>query len=625
MPAMSWFVGPLRFGALLIVLAAPPAAAQKDPVAEAFREIAVAEDARNATDGVLTRHLWSDLAPVRARAALAMGRVQDTSTVAALVTLLSDARPEVRLEAAFALGQIGHRSAGEALAGALADPSLDVAGAALEALGKLGEKRWTARVTPFLRHGLARMRGEAAVALWRLGDTTALAPLLAAHQDQDPEVRWRVLWALEKIVAPDRIVHVAASHLSDPDPTVRTFAARTLGRQRSPRALPYLCTSINEPDVNVVVNAVRALQAIGDTTSCPSLARLVAHPHPYVRVTTATAIAELAWVGGADSLAAHLRDGDPASRGACARGLLKLGRERALPLVQPVLGDSSVYARAGALDGLRFLPARASVARLREGMGEERHLLERITCAAVAGEAGVRDALDLLRRGLAQREAPFAAACAEAVTALRDRASLPEVAAAYALHVRSSDPDARIALSAALDSLGGRAYADSVRRAHPVGAATPPPSADELAARPGARGAILRTTAGDMEWEFQVEEAPQTVKNFIRLAERGYFDGRAFHRVVPAFVIQDGDTTGTGWGGPGYTIRCEYNRLRYDPGMVGMALSGKDTGGSQWFITHTPQMHLNGRYTIFARVIRGKDVVQRVVQGDRVTKVELVR
>ena len=97
------------------------------------------------------------------------------------------------------------------------------------------------------------------------------------------------------------------------------------------------------------------------------------------------------------------------------------------------------------------------------------------------------------------------------------------------------------------------------------------------------------------------------------------------HRVVPNFVIQDGDPTGTGSGGPGWTIRCEYNRLRYEPGMVGMALSGKDTGGSQWFVTHSPQMHLNGRYTIFARVVRGMDVVERIVQGDRIMKVEILR
>jgi len=117
----------------------------------------------------------------------------------------------------------------------------------------------------------------------------------------------------------------------------------------------------------------------------------------------------------------------------------------------------------------------------------------------------------------------------------------------------------------------------------------------------------------------------QTVKNWVRLAERGWFNATAFHRVVPNFVIQDGDPTGTGSGGPGYTIRCEYNRLKYDPGMVGMALSGKDTGGSQWFITHSPQHHLDGKYTIFAKVVKGMEVVNQITQGDRITGVDIVR
>src|SRR5439155_716938 len=146
----------------------------------------------------------------------------------------------------------------------------------------------------------------------------------------------------------------------------------------------------------------------------------------------------------------------------------------------------------------------------------------------------------------------------------------------------------------------------------------------DFAEPPAVKGAVLHTTAGDIQWSFFVREAPQTVRNFVRRAERGYFDGLAVHRVVPNFVIQDGDPTGTGSGGPGYTIRCEYNQLRYETGMVGMALSGKDTGGSQWFVTLSPQPHLNGRYTIFAHVTRGLDVARRITQGARVYRVEVL-
>ena len=128
-----------------------------------------------------------------------------------------------------------------------------------------------------------------------------------------------------------------------------------------------------------------------------------------------------------------------------------------------------------------------------------------------------------------------------------------------------------------------------------------------------------------MEWEFLTRDAQQTVRNFVTLAQKGYFDSLRVHRVVPDFVIQDGDPTGTGTGGPGYTIRCEYNQHRYEAGMVGMALSGKDPGGSQWFITLSPQPHLNGRYTIFARLTRGLDVAKRMTQGTQVHRVELLK
>jgi len=216
------------------------------------------------------------------------------------------------------------------------------------------------------------------------------------------------------------------------------------------------------------------------------------------------------------------------------------------------------------------------------------------------------------------------ASAAGALAALEDRASIPALTQAYVRRARDADADARISIRDALRSLAGAPFADSLERTYPAPRGASTLSDEDLVATPAAKGAILHTTKGDIEWTFAGQEAPQTVRNFVKLASRGYFNGLAIHRVVPNFVIQDGDPTGTGSGGPGYSIRCEYNRLRYEAGMVGMALSGKDTGGSQWFITHSPQLHLNGRYTIFARVVRGLDVARHIVQGDRVLRVELL-
>lgn len=133
--------------------------------------------------------------------------------------------------------------------------------------------------------------------------------------------------------------------------------------------------------------------------------------------------------------------------------------------------------------------------------------------------------------------------------------------------------------------------------------------------------ATVVTSKGPFTIEFLPEEAPLTIDNFIQLARRGYFNGQTIPRVVPNFVIQAGDPRGDQNGGPGYSIRCEINEVTFERASLGMALSGKDTGGSQWFVTHSPQPHLDGGYTVFGRVIRGMDVVDRIARGDTIRRV----
>jgi len=146
-----------------------------------------------------------------------------------------------------------------------------------------------------------------------------------------------------------------------------------------------------------------------------------------------------------------------------------------------------------------------------------------------------------------------------------------------------------------------------------------------LSRKNGSVSAVLTTEKGTFTIVFNPEEAPLTVDNWVKLARSGYFNGLEVHRVVPNFVMQDGDPRGDGNGGPGWSIRCEVNMLGYDRGAVGMALSGKDTGGSQWFVTHSPQPHLDGGYTVFGHVDEtGMKVVDNIVRGDKILKVTIV-
>ena len=133
----------------------------------------------------------------------------------------------------------------------------------------------------------------------------------------------------------------------------------------------------------------------------------------------------------------------------------------------------------------------------------------------------------------------------------------------------------------------------------------------------------MSTSKGTFTIELLPEDAPLTVDNFVQLARRGYFNNITFHRVVPNFVVQGGDPRGDGNGGPGHSIRCEINQVPYERGAVGMALSGKDTGGSQWFVTHAPQPHLDGGYTVFGKVIAGMDVVDNIVRGDAIRSISV--
>ncbi len=137
--------------------------------------------------------------------------------------------------------------------------------------------------------------------------------------------------------------------------------------------------------------------------------------------------------------------------------------------------------------------------------------------------------------------------------------------------------------------------------------------------------ATFDTTRGEIVVELYPEHAPKTVNNFVFLSKEGFYDGITFHRVISNFMVQGGDPTGTGRGGPGYKFEDETrgNPLKHGTGVLSMANAGPNTNGSQFFITHSPQPHLDGKHTVFGKVITGQDVVDAVRQGDTLNKVTI--
>jgi cyclophilin family peptidyl-prolyl cis-trans isomerase len=268
---------------------------------------------------------------------------------------------------------------------------------------------------------------------------------------------------------------------------------------------------------------------------------------------------------------------------------------RIRPLLEAGLENPDFYARVNAIGGLGQIADPASAPLLFDSYARAQ-----------------RDSMD---------DAAIAAVDALGAVAKKD----PSVGRAFfARFPRSGDYLVRQHAAAAFgDSVALRAWGaplpimarrelDEYRRLVRAGQATP---------RPRAR---IVTDRGTIELELFADDAPLTVENFLSLARRGYFNGQEWPRVVPNFVIQGGDPRGDTNGGPGYSIRDEIDRHPYLGGSLGMALSGPDTGGSQWFVTHSPQPHLDGTYTVFGRVVRGMGVVDQVLPGDRIIRVEEV-
>ncbi|NPD25607.1 peptidylprolyl isomerase [Corallococcus exiguus] len=269
----------------------------------------------------------------------------------------------------------------------------------------------------------------------------------------------------------------------------------------------------------------------------------------------------------------------------------------------PYLNHVSPIVRGAALDALAERPVPEALAPIRALIGGGDAVVAGLAAAA-AGKLKDAEALPALE-ALADRvpkEPDLAEAVAGALVVLKGRAAEPR------LREWLTHPHANVRRIAAesLTSLTGQPV-------HSARVELPPETYRPPAAPPGTT-LTLRTRKGDITVLLD-PDAPLTGGNLMALAKKGYFRGITFHRVVPDFVAQGGDPRGDGEGGPGYSIRCEMTRRPYARGTVGMALSGKDTGGSQFFFTHSPQPHLDGRYTAFGEVTQGMDVVDALLEG----------
>ncbi len=606
---------------------------------------------------------------LRAELATTLGRIPGPNSLMSLQGLLIDDDPRVRRAAAFGLGVLKDKGGIPALLKVVADSDRETGVLAVEALGKLGapvtevaenllplpeNERW-ARLVPHL----FRFKEEARLPLAE----HALA--LADH-----ELHARAAFALARDPLPEA-APLLRPLLQDPDPQVRDWAARGLGDVGDASDLPRLRPLLDPPgagESGPLIQALRSAQRLiegrkGTAGAAPPadwerrLAELCADPRPGVRVTALEAAGSFKV---SDRLGTVLADrathGSPRERGTALVALAKARYPQADALVEAAAKAAEPDVRAHAAEaavllgeGEEILPrlSRDASPLVREAVLTARLAAAAATdpkddTAAVIAKAGLSDpdegvratALDWL---VTHPKLPVEVLRPALADAMRDESIESGLSAVKALTARAlAEAKERGTIIELLEKgatdlkyvLRRECIASLVRLGRPVPPLAmvepdKPPTAyrDILERTRRTRRVEIQTSQGVLRLRLACPEAPLTCLNFLALTEQHFFDGRTFHRVVPDFVVQGGDPRGDGFGGPGYTIRDEINRLRYTRGTVGMALAGPDTGGSQFFITLSPQPYLDGGYTVFGEVESGLDVLDKLEAGDRIEKV----
>lgn len=612
----------------------------------------------------LVRALRDPDSAVRRHASLGLGALavdgapHEAALLAAVATELD---PTLRADHLRDLGRIGGEAALGALTSALAADAAEERAAACDALASYGLDHRAvgddllARVAARVGDDRDRtVRIACAHAVLRAPPTEHLSDALArALADPDPEVRAMTVRALGR--GPDTPVATLVPMLSDPDWDVTVQAFRALApRPDAERALASALRSLHARALadleapralNALLGAIEAFPVLGArTTAVSQVAQALfaeTPPSDPDRAAVHCALARLVdlgrgWPSRIDRCGGEAVDDTERHRLAAEIvGLLEGAERERTAYLSRLLADESpivreaVAASLGAMahpDGRPMLRALATDPDEGVVIAALDALAHRFRLAVSARDGA---ALSELLGGEAAAADPWPdASTLEVVRAAAERfrgsEDLEGLVTALGAVQAARDPGlGTIPLGLALHHAS--AVREAARAALEVLDLTPPEG--HFASPPNPIGAgdlvgedpvvvVLSTSRGDIALELRPDWAPSTVARFVGLVRAGFYDGLTFHRVVPAFVAQAGDPRGDGYGGPGWSQRCEDNRVPYERGVVGMALAGRDTGGSQFFITLTPQPHLNGRYTAFGRVIEGMEAAERLTRGD---------
>lgn len=602
---------------------------------------------------------------IRLRCAEVLGRVGGPGAVPHLEKLSTDTDEEVVLASIYSLGLTLDEAALEPLEKALKQGRKKQKLAVLEALGITRLKAATPIIYESLTNFHSTVRAQALMSLAVLDDSSAASTCANSIHDPDPGVIEQTAYALGRLGYKD-LNHELAELCENDNLWIVMRAVEALGRLKAKKADEPIAPLLTHENRMLRIKAAEALSRLATDDAAEKLETVLGSDDAYMKDYALRGIAASRRGKSFDVVLPLLHDTSRMVRRSAIEAAAATDADKARPFLLEMVREGNAYDRMAALEFIGEIGKEEDMLLLVEILDKSANHLEREGAAAglkriekdeylllPVGSSG-RTAFDALLDAAGDEDPVVAAMAVEALDGKRALGGTDRLVEAFRNSTRREDCDRKLAIIAVFGEIAGegdlepaavsnivtllkeavvqegdprvaRAAAEAVKKYGYVVSYDPARAAawdrgtypwGDPALPLGKKMIRMTTKKGPVDIELFGDEAPNIVKSMLLLIEEGFYNGLNFHRVVPGFVVQGGCPRGDGWGDAGWFLRSQFNSHSYERGYVGVAHSGKDTPGSQFFITHLPQPHLNGRYTIIGRVVSGMKIVDRIEVGD---------
>ena len=603
---------------------------------------------------------------IRLRCAEVLGRVGKAGVaVSHLAKLAEDSNKEVVFAAIYSLGLTMDEAALEPLEKALKQGAKKQKLVALEALGITRLKDAAPIISAMLTNFHSTVRAQAVVALAVLGDPDLATMCVGSIYDPDANVIEQTAYAYGRLEY-NKLNHELAEFCDHENMWVVMRSAEALGRLKAKDAVEPIAVLLTHRNRMMRIKAAEALSRIGNDKAAEKLETLLDSDDAYLKDLALRGIAVARRDESFERVLPLLKDRSQMVRRSAIEAAAATDAEKARPFILEIVRNGGAYDRMAALEFIGAIGNEEDILLLVETLDSSVNHLEREGAAAglkniekdehillPLGTSG-RTAFDALLDSAGGDDPVVATMAVEALGGKRALGGTDRLVEIFRGSGRREDCDRKLAIIAVFEDLVDEGDLEDVGRSNiiillkeAVVRESDPRVAEAAAGAARKYGAAvsydparavewdrgkypwgkpalplgkkmvrITTERGLIDIELFGDDAPNIVKSVLHLIEEGFYNGLNFHRVVPGFVVQGGCPRGDGWGDAGWFLRSQFNSHRYERGYVGMAHSGKDTPGSQFFITQMPQPHLNGRYTIIGKVVSGMEVVDRIEVGD---------